>query len=111
MRRASRGTPKHTVTEVNRMTTKAYFNQTTDGVYAFDFIAWSTMQRAAERTGADPSSLRFDYPADQDLLIVMQPAGPSGEYYELGYVTPDQLRDALRLAGLLPEPVEEGLRC
>ena len=96
---------------MNRMTTQTGFNQTTDGVYAFDFIEWSTMQRAAERTGADPSSLRFDFPDDQDLLIVMQPAGPSGEYYELGYVTPDQLRDALRLAGLLPEPVKEELRC
>ena len=62
------------------------FNLTTDGVYA------------------------FDYPDDQDLLIVMQPAGPSGECYELGYVTPDQLRDSLQVVGLLPAPVEEERR-
>ena len=93
------------------MTTQTGFNQTTDGVYAFDFIEWSTMKRVAELEGTDLIELNFDYPDDQDLLIVMQPAGPSGDYYELGYVTPDQLRDALRLAGLLPEPVKEELRC
>ena len=80
-------------------------NATTDGRYAFDFVEWQTMKRAAAEIGEDPGQLRFDYADDQDLLIVMQPAGPSGEYYELGYFTPDQLRDALRLAGMLPEPV------
>ena len=82
-------------------------NITTDGVYAFDFAEWQHMKRAAEQGGLDAVLLRVDYTDDQDLLIIMQPAGPSGEYYELGYVTPNQLRDSLRLAGLLPKPVEE----
>ena len=82
-------------------------NTTTDRRYAFDFVEWQAMKRAAAEAGGDPGELRFDYADDQDLLIVMQPAGPTGEYYELGYVAPDQLKDALRLAGTLPEPVEE----
>lgn len=82
-------------------------NATTDGRYAFDFVEWRAMKRAAAEVGGDPGLLRSDYPDGQDLLIVMQPAGPSGEYYELGYLTPDQLRDALRLAAMLPEPVQE----
>lgn len=82
-------------------------NQTTDGLYTFDFVEWGNMRRQAERAGLpEGSELRFHYPDDQDLLIIMQPVGPSGEYYELGYVTPDQLRDALRQAGLLPDTVE-----
>ena len=35
----------------------------------------------------------------------MQLIGTGGEYYERGYVMPDQLKDTLRLAGLLPETV------
>ncbi len=81
-------------------------NSTTDGGYVFDFVEWRNMKRAAREVGQDPALLRFDFADDQDLLIVMQPAGRSGEYYELGYLTPDQLRDALRLAGLLPDLVE-----
>ena len=81
-------------------------NTTADGLCAFDFVEWRNMKRAAQEVVQDPALLRFDFADDQDLLIVMQPAGRSGEYYELGYVTPDQLRDALRLAGLLPDLVE-----
>ena len=81
-------------------------NQTADGLYAFDFVEWGLMKRAEEDAGLpERSELRFYYPDDQDLLIIMQPADASGNFYELGYVTPDQLRDALRGAGLLPEPV------
>ena len=83
------------------------FNLTSDGRYAFEFVAWETMKQAAQRGGLDAAALRFDFPDDQDLMIVMQPTGASGEYYELGYVTPDQLRDALQMVGLLPAPVEE----
>ena len=81
-------------------------NLTTDGVYAFDFVEWQHMKLAAERLEIDAALRLFDYSDDQDLLLIMQPVGPSGDYYELGYVTPDQLRGALHLAGLLPEPVE-----
>ena len=82
-------------------------NQTADGLYAFDFVELGLMKRAAEDAGLpERSELRFHYPDDQDLLIIMQPADTGGiNVYELGYVTPDQLRDALRGAGLLPEPV------
>ena len=82
-------------------------NTTADRLYAFDFVEWGRMKTAARDEGlGDDRSLLYDFADDQDLLIVMQPAGRSGEYYELGYVTPDQLRDALRLAGLLPDLVE-----
>ena len=86
-------------------------NETTDGAYAFDFVEWGAMRKAAKRSGLpEGAELRFDFPDDQDLLIIMQPADASGSFYELGYVTPDQLRDALRGAGLLPEPVSRVTR-
>lgn len=82
-------------------------NHTTDNHYAFDFIEWGRMREAAADQGiGEQRQLLWHYPDHQDLLIIMQPVDADGSYNELGYVTPDQLRDALRLAELLPETVE-----
>ena len=71
-------------------------NATSDGRYAFDFVEWQAMKRAAAEVGEGPAQLWFDYADDQDLLIVMQPVGSDWRVLRAGlrHARPTQGRPA-----------------